>query len=512
MGKFISKKSILIVLAFILTLTFILLPAIAQPSESETADVVLDGRQLFKISSAEAFSAQQRADWITFQLQQVVKSQKFPRIAIQERNQLPAIIVNDRYLFTITKRDIQQDNTVTEQAEIWSQLIRQRILQAQQERSFRFLWRASLGVILVLFVAIGLHWGFSRLFKRLLVTLPRLLRLEQNSEDSTRKTLTFALRFLLWLIQLALWVIFAFWATNLFPLTRNWSYRIRVSLVRTFIEPLVTVGTKAYSILDFFILMGLLFGLFIFANTVTNLLKIRVLRISNIERGIQEAIAIVSKYIFLSIGTIVILQVWGLDLSSLTLIASALGVGIGFGFQDIIKNFTSGFVLIFERSVQVGDFIQIGDLMGTVEHIGARSTEVRTLDQVSIIVPNSRFLVNEVINWSHRNPVSRIHLPVRVAYESDINDVKTALLDATKDYPQILTTPIPKVVFKGFGDSSLDFVLLVWIADPSKQPLVKSDLYFRLEASLRRHSIEIPFPQRDLHIRSSSFLSVNNKE
>ncbi|MGK7946680.1 MAG: mechanosensitive ion channel family protein [Microcystaceae cyanobacterium] len=499
MGNFVTRKSVLTVLIFVLTV----LPAIAQ--SLETADVVLDGRQLFEISNAEEFSAQQRADWITFQLQQVVNSQEYPRVEIQEWNQRPAIIINDRYLFTVTQRDVEQNNTVKQQGQIWAQLIDEKVRQAQQERSFRFLWRALVTVAFVLLVVVAIHWGLGRLFKRLLLKIPQSLHLDQSTEESTIKPLEIALQFFLWLLRMGLWLVFSFWATNLFPLTRNWSYRIRDSLVDTFVSPLVTVGQNAYSILDFLILIGLLFGLFILTNGVMNLFKVRILQMSRIERGIQEAIAIIAKYIFFFIGTIVILQVWGLDLSSLTLIASALGVGIGLGFQDIIKNFTSGFVLIFERSVQVGNFIQIGDLMGTVEHIGARSTEIRTLDQVSIIVPNYRFLVNEVINWSHRNPVSRIHIPVGVAYETDVNLVRTALLEAAKDYPQILKTPIPQVLFKGFGESSLDFELLVWIADPSKQPLVKSDLYFRLEASLRRHNIVIPFPQRDVHIRSGSF-------
>ncbi|MCG8366921.1 MAG: mechanosensitive ion channel, partial [Pseudanabaenales cyanobacterium] len=236
----------------------------------------------------------------------------------------------------------------------------------------------------------------------------------------------------------------------------------------------------------------------------TNLLRSRVLQITRINRGAQEAVAILTKYSLISIGAIVILQVWGLDLSSLTLLASALGIGIGLGLQNIAKDFSSGLVLVFERSIQVGEFIEFGQFMGTVERIGARSTEIRTLDQVSIIVPNSRFLEQEVINWSHRNPISRIRLPVGVDYQSDPEMVKQALLEATQTDGDILSTPAPQVLFSRFGDSALEFELLVWINEPGKQPVIKSNLNFAIEASLRKHNIEIPFPQRDVNLAAGN--------
>jgi small-conductance mechanosensitive channel len=248
----------------------------------------------------------------------------------------------------------------------------------------------------------------------------------------------------------------------------------------------------------------MLLGLIAVASKATQLLKSRILKIAGMNRGAQEAVAIVTKYGLIFIGTLVLLQVWGLDISSLTIVVSALSVAIGFGLQDIAKNFGSGLVLLFERPIQVGDFVEVGEYSGTVERIGSRSTVIRTLDRVSIIVPNSRFLENEVINWSHDNPVSRLHLPVGVAYGSDIRAVEAALLDAAKGHPDVLLVPPPNVLFLGFGDSSLDFELLVWSAEPSKQYYLKSELYFRIYALLEQREIEIPFPQRDLHVRSGS--------
>jgi hypothetical protein len=190
------------------------------------------------------------------------------------------------------------------------------------------------------------------------------------------------------------------------------------------------------------------------------------------------------------------------DVSSLTILASLLGVGIGFGLQNITSNFVSGIIILLERPIKVGDFINVGDLVGTVERIGARSTEIRTPDQVSIIIPNADFVNARVVNWSHGHPVSRLRVPFGVAYGSDVNRVQQVVLQAAKSHADVLGYPKPHVWFSGFGDNSLDFELLVWINDPRSQFQLKSDLYYLLEASLRRHRIEIPFPQRDLHLRS----------
>jgi small-conductance mechanosensitive channel len=223
------------------------------------------------------------------------------------------------------------------------------------------------------------------------------------------------------------------------------------------------------------------------------------------NRGSQEVISVVIRYCLLFFGTIVLLQSFGVNLSSIAIIGSAFGVGIGFGFQDIAKNFASGIVLLFERSIQVGDFIQVDKHMGTVERVGARSIVLKTLDRISIIVPNSRLLADEVINWSHGNPASRIHIPVGVAYGSDVQKVKSALLQAASEHPEVLRYPQSQVFFTGFGDSSLDFELLVWTSDPSRQQPLMSDLYFRLEKVLKEQEIEIPFPQQDLHLRTGNF-------
>ena len=208
------------------------------------------------------------------------------------------------------------------------------------------------------------------------------------------------------------------------------------------------------------------------------------------------------RYALTFLGTLIVLQAWGIDVRTLAIAGSVLGVGVGFGLQNLANNFVSGLVLNLERPIRPGDFINLGDLTGTVDRIGARCTLIRTLDHLTILVPNSRLLENEVINWSHGDPMSRLHLPVGVAYGSPTRQVRRALLDAALENPNVLRDPRPQVQFKGFGESALDFELLVWTADPRGQQELKSDLNFRIEASLARQGIQIPFPQRDLHLRS----------
>ncbi|WP_202924769.1 mechanosensitive ion channel family protein [Myxacorys almedinensis] len=358
--------------------------------------------------------------------------------------------------------------------------------------------------IAVLIGAIALHWGLGRVRSRLLRVIHLRTVAEHASETSVEESLELLLKLLLSISRVALWIGVALYITNLFAITRQWSDQIASTLLTSFTVPVLSLGARSYSITNLLILAGLVFGWFVFANVITQLLRTRILSLARINRGLREAIAVVLRYSLITIGVLVLLQLWGLDISSLAILASALSVGIGFGLQDIAKNFGSGLVLVFERPIQVGDFVEVGEFQGTVERIGARSTEIRTLDHVSIIVPNSRFLEKEVINWSHGNSISRIHLPVGVAYRSDPKAVEAALLEAAQSHADVLRSPAPRVLFKGFGESALDFELLVWMNAPSRQFLLKSDLNYRIFEVLHQRNIEIPFPQRDLHLRSGT--------
>lgn len=478
-------------------------------TEPNTAAIVLDGRPVLEVAATADLTAQERAEGISERLAEAATSRERAILRQDVQNNLPTILLNGELLLTITTTDQDLSNypTVEAQTKGWIKQIREAISQAQEERSQEFLQRAGLISLGVLLVAAIAHWLTGRIWHRYLSQLLQGLTFSDPSEANSRTPS--AARLLingsLLLVRLGIWGGTLLYITNLFPFTRQWSYRFVDALANTFTLRSFVLGSRSFSILDLLFLLVLLLGLIIVSSTVTNILRSRVLRITGINRGAQEAVAILAKYTLISIGTIVILQVWGLDLSSLAILASALGVGIGLGLQNIAKDFGSGLVLVFERPIQVGDFVEFGDFMGTVERIGARSTEIKTLDQVSIIVPNSRFLEQEVINWSHRNPISRIRLPVGVAYKSDPKKVRQLLLEASREHASVLSTPVPQVFFTGFGDSALEFELLVWIAEPSKQLLIKSDLYFTIEAQLRQHEVEIPFPQRDLHLRTGNF-------
>ncbi|MDF0553091.1 mechanosensitive ion channel domain-containing protein [Kamptonema sp. UHCC 0994] len=507
----------------LLSCIFMSCPALAQVSSKfDLAPVILDGRQIFQVSSSGQFTAKERANLINSQLRDAVSSPESVQVKVEERNQLPTILLvsvsnkdlkanssppdtSARYLLTVTQLDAPAGSSPQEQAGTWAAQIQQAVNESQQQRSSKYIRDAVVNAIAVLMGAIAFHIALGWFWPR---TIGRGLRMffpEPNPSDpNPPRSFDLLLNLTLASTRLGLWVATLLYIANLFPVTRGWSYQIANILIASFISKIFTVGEKAYSVTDLLILGGFLWGLIVVAQTATTVLRSRILEVAGINRGAQEAIAIITKYSLIAVGTIVLLQIWGLDLSSLTILASVLGVGIGFGLQDIAKNFGSGLVIILERPIQIGDFVEVGEYKGIVERIGGRSTVIRTLDRVSIIVPNSRFLETELINWNHDNPLSGVRLQIGVAYNSDVNTVQSALLEAGTGHPDVLLVPPPQVLFKGFGDSALNFELRVWTAQPSKQFKIQSDLYYRIEANLRQHKIEIPFPQRDLNIRTGN--------
>ncbi len=498
--------------------------SLAQTQSQDLAPVMLDGQILFEVSTTDRYTAQERADWIESRLQTAAEQQTLPSITLEERNDLPIITLDERItLLTVTFNDTSPNQNPEQQAALWVSQIRFALLQAQSERSVEVFWNRVLRVISALIVALGIRWLVGRRKQQWHYRLAEAL--SQSAEAERPPVHIRALQILLRSIFPFLWGLM--WGSivlltlNSFPSTRrglsqvpellNWPRQILDFLIQQLTAEILPIGQQNYSILDLMTLTVIFVGLIMGSSILTNVLRTQVLQVTRIQRGWQEAIATVTKYLLIVIGGLVILQIWGLDLSSLTLIASALGIGLGFGLQNIAKDFGSGLVLIFEQTIKVGDFIELTDYMGTVEHIGGRSTLIRTLDQVSIIVPNSRFLEGEVINWSHLNPISRLHIPVGVAYQSDVHHVQAALLEAGNHHPEVLKQPQPQVFFIGFGDSALEFELLVWIATPSRQPIIKSELNFEIEAALKRHNIEVPFPQRDLHVKSSLPLQISSQ-
>jgi len=218
--------------------------------------------------------------------------------------------------------------------------------------------------------------------------------------------------------------------------------------------------------------------------------------------GLGYAIGRVMQYVVVLIGLMVGFDNVGLSLRALAAAGALISVGLAFGIQNIVQNFVSGLILLIERPVQKGDFIVVGETVGTVDEIAMRATRVISRDGVAIIVPNSELITGRVDNLSAPTAIHRLRIPVGVAYGSDTAKVRDALLEVAEKSNHVLPKPPPRVLFRSFGDSSLDFELAVWLDDPAFDVDVQSDMLFAIDAIFRERSIEIPFPQRDLHIRS----------
>ena len=229
----------------------------------------------------------------------------------------------------------------------------------------------------------------------------------------------------------------------------------------------------------------------------------RFLSRTKLQPSLQFGLSRIIGYTLIAVGFYVAFQLVGVDLSSLAIIAASLGVGIGFGLQNIINNFVSGIIILAERPISIGDRIEVAGVAGRVTKIQLRSTTVVTNDNITMIVPNADFISNTVTNWSHGDPKVRIRVPVGVAYGSDLKLLQRLLLEAAAEHPKALRDPAPVVLFTEFGDSSLNFELGVWTQERTAIPIhFTSEMNFIIDQKLRENDIEIPLPQRDLHVRS----------
>ena len=223
---------------------------------------------------------------------------------------------------------------------------------------------------------------------------------------------------------------------------------------------------------------------------------------SALDRGIRDSIKKLLHYTIVLIGLILGLSLLGVTTANFIVLAGAFGIGIGFGLQNIVNNFVSGLILLFERPIKVGDMVMVENEWAIVKNIGLRSTTIETFDLSEIIVPNSDLISQKVTNWTLSSEHSRVVVPVGVAYGSDVPKVLEILEDCAAKHPRVLESPEPSVLFTAFGASSLDFDLRVWVADANYRLSVKSDLLQAIDEQFRLANVEIPFPQRDLHLRS----------
>jgi len=483
-----------------LLLTLVSVPSAAQTTSDNNNDqaaVVVDGQVLFEVGKV-GNSAAERAQKINEALEKEVQSPQAAEIEVEKEGKQIMLLLNEEHLLTLTQNDMISAGDPSLQAERWKEQLEAKLQQSKQERTsvyFRQNLIFSIGVLLgAIALNFSLGFGGQLAFRQ----LTRLLGEPTFPLHPWEKPAKLFLRLGLLGCLTGLWAAVIFYISDLFPQTRSWRYK----LFNLLNSPFFNLGDEPYSAIQILLLLGLTVGLWFAVSIFTRLFKAYILAKTGAVAGVQQVLATLIQYLLTFLGLIILLPIWGLDVGSLAIFASVLGLGIGFGVQNITNNFISGLIISLERPIQVGDFINVNELVGTVKRIGARSTEIITLDKVSIIVPNSRFLESEVINWSHGDPVSRLRIPVGVAYGSDTEEVKTALLEAANAHPDVLLIPAPQVWFQEFADSSLNFDLLVWTGEPKTQPRIKSDLNYLIVKSLNRHQIEVPFPQRDLNLRS----------
>ena len=341
----------------------------------------------------------------------------------------------------------------------------------------------SLGALLITALWLAGTWACAYAVKRWV--LPRIFKYTPLDEKQSGIVArgVYYLIVLLGLIGLLVFVgvdVSAIWSFSLFSLG----------------EAQLTIGTIVRAVIGFVIAVAV-------ARVLRVNVALRMLEQTPLERGLRFAIARIVYYVALAIGVLIVLDTIGVDLTSLSLFGGLLGVGIGFGLQNIASNFISGIILLLERPVRVGDVVTVGDTQGVIQSISIRVTRILTYDNVMIYVPNARFIDDAVINWSSEDVKVRIRINVGVAYGSDVELVRGLLFRAAHESTVVLTKPEPTVWFTDFGNSSLDFALLVWVPSPDHRMGVASDLRFAINRLFAEYDVEIPFPQTDVHIRSA---------
>ena len=262
------------------------------------------------------------------------------------------------------------------------------------------------------------------------------------------------------------------------------------------------LGSQRISLGLLIVSAGILYGSFLTSLILRKLLMEEVLIRRQLEKGIRFSIGRLVHYVLICIGFLLALSTLGVEVTKITIMLSALGVGIGFGLQGVVNNFVSGLILLFERPVRVGDTVEIGEKWAEIKKIGIRASIVQTFDNADLIIPNADLINNPVTNWTHGNRQVRVKIPVGAAYGSDVPLVMETLTACAIANSMVAKRPEPQVLFLSFGESSLDFELRVWVSDVDERLKVQSDLHQDIDRKFREAKIEIAFPQRDLHLRS----------
>jgi len=262
------------------------------------------------------------------------------------------------------------------------------------------------------------------------------------------------------------------------------------------------VGEKRVTVGLVLLAVGVLYGALFASWLLQRVLDEEVYPRRRVEPGVGISINRLIQYAFVLLGFLLAVSVLGVELQNFTILAGAFGIGIGFGLQNIVSNFVSGLILLFERPIKVGDIVQVEGEWGHVRKVGLRATVVGTLDESEVIVPNSDLITGKVTNWTLSDKMSRLVIPVGVAYGSDVPLVMRLVLESATENPLVLPDPAPQIFFTSFGNSSLDFELRAWVGDINLRFPVRSEIHQAIDRKFRASGVEIPFPQTDLHLRT----------
>ena len=343
----------------------------------------------------------------------------------------------------------------------------------------------------------------------LLVRISRKIRSRLGKDQPLAGLVKGLVSWGLGLASFGLWILTVLGILELVPETEPLSHRLLSLVVGVFrslenviFSPFITRGSieiSIYTVLQVIVFVSITVLL---ARESRRVLLKRILSKTPLDLGVQHAVATFTQYLVLAFGFLVGLPTLGINLSALSFLAGAIGVGVGFGLQNVTNNFISGIIILFERPIKIGDRIEVGDVNGDVVHIAARSTTVRTNDNIAIIIPNSSFISSNVINWSHGDSKVRFRVPVQVAYDSDIRLVEKLLLEVARDNENVLEDPPPRVIFKEFGESALKFELRVWSSRLlHRRGVLISQLNFAIFEKFKQDGVRIPYPQLDLHVK-----------
>ncbi len=269
-----------------------------------------------------------------------------------------------------------------------------------------------------------------------------------------------------------------------------------------FVHPLAKLGGFSVSIYSILYLIGFIILLYFISNRFRKFLSGRLTNYRVHNPNVDTVISL-GHYAILLSGTAIILNSAGLNLGALAVVAGAIGIGLGFGLQNIADNFISGLIIMFERPVKVGDRVDVGQVTGQVLRVGIRSTTVLTNDNISVIIPNSKFVSDQVINWTHSGEIIRLRIPVGVSYDSDPNQVLAVLNKVVNNSPSAHKDRKSDAILDSFGENRINFVLRVWTQDLAKRPgLLRHEINMAVWEAFKTEKIGIPLPQLDLHIRS----------